>query len=129
MLGKLLGEGSGKTTGVRLLPTEGQQVKVEVSFQGSGKLLEVDITDIGNYLQTVRHGGVLHCEGHVLFTTYDGEIADWTGFGVGKPTGPAPAVHYAVCGSFQTTSEKLAYVNTVATPIEFDVDQDGSYHW
>ena len=39
MLGQQLGEASGKITGVRVLPTEGQQVKVEVSFQGSGKLL------------------------------------------------------------------------------------------
>ena len=36
MLGELLGESSGRITGTRVLPTEGQQVKVEVSFQGSG---------------------------------------------------------------------------------------------
>jgi hypothetical protein len=129
MLGQLLGEASGRTTGIRVLPTEGQQVKVEVSFQGSGKLLGVDISDVGTYWQTVRPGGVLYGEGHVLFTTNDGEIADWTGFGVGKPTGPAPAAHYAVCGSTQTTSGKLGHLNTVAAAIEYDVHQDGSYQW
>ncbi len=129
MLGKLLGEASGKTTGVRVLPTEGQQVKVEVSFQGSGKLLEAEITDIGTYWQTVRPGGVLYGEGHLLMMTKDGEIADWTGFGVGRPTGPSPAAHYGVCGSFQTGSRKLAHLNSVATVIEYDVAEDGSYRW
>jgi len=129
MLGKLLGEASGKTTGVRVLPTEGQQVKVEVSFQGSGKLLAAEITDIGTYWQTVRPGGVLYGEGHLLMMTKDGEIADWTGFGVGRPTGPSPAAHYGVCGSFQTGSQKLAHLNSVATVIEYDVAEDGSYRW
>ncbi|MFQ5875360.1 MAG: hypothetical protein ACE5JL_16390 [Dehalococcoidia bacterium] len=129
MLGELLGEASGKTTGVRVLPTEGQQVKVEVSFQGSGKLLGVDMTDTGTYWQTIRPGGVLYGEGHVLMMTKEGEIADFTGFGVGRPTGPSPAAHYGVCGSFQTTSEKLAHLNTIATVFEYDVAEDGSYHW
>lgn len=129
MLGELLGEASGKTAGVRVLPTEGQQVKVEVSFQGNGKLLGVGITDTGTYWQTVRPGGVFYGEGHVLMMTKDGEIADWTGFGVGRPTGPAPAAHYGVCGSVQTTSQKLSRLNSVATVVEFDVAEDGSYHW
>jgi hypothetical protein len=129
MLGELLGEASGRTTGVRVLPTEGQQVKIEVSFQGSGRLSGVEMTDTGTYWQTIRPGGVLYGEGHVLIMTRAGELADWTGFGVGRPTGPSPAAHYAVCGSFQTASQKLAHLNTIATVIEYDVAEDGSYHW
>ncbi len=130
MLGKLLGEGSGKTTGVRVLAhEEGQEVKVEVSVRGSGKLLGVDTTDLGTYWQTVRPGGVLYGEGHLVAMTQDGEVADFTGIGHGKPTGPSPAAHYGVCGSFQTTSQKLAHLNTVATVMEWDVAEDESYHY
>ena len=129
MLGELIGEASGKITGIRVLPNEGQQVKVEVSFQGSGKLLEAEMTDIGTYWQIVRPGGVLYGEGHVLMMTKDGEIGDWKGVGIGKPTGPSPAAHYACCGSFQTASEKLGRLNSVVIVNEFDVAEDGSYHW
>ena len=129
MLGELLGEGSGKTTAVRVLPTEGQQVKVEVSLQGSGKLLGVETTDTVTYWQTIRPGGMLYGEGHWLVMTRDGDLADWTGFGVGKPTGPAPAAHYGVCGAFQTASGKLAPLTSVATVLEYDVAEDGSYHY
>ena len=129
MLGELLGESTGKITGTRVLPSEGQQIKVEVSFQGSGTLLGEAITDIGTYWQTIRPEGVLYGEGHVLMMTRDAGIADWTGFGVGRPTGPAPAAHYGVCGSFQPASGKLARLASVANAIEYDVEQDGTYHW
>jgi hypothetical protein len=129
MLGELLGESAGKITGTRVLPSEGQQIKVEVSFEGSGTLLGEAITDIGTYWQTIRPVGVLYGEGHVLMMTQDGAIADWSGFGVGRPTGPAPAAHYGACGSFQPASGKLARLASVANAIEYDVEQDGSYHW
>jgi hypothetical protein len=129
MLGEKLGEATGKTTGVRVLPTEGQRIKVEVSFQGSGRLMGTEINDTGTYWQTMREGGSLYGEGHVLMVTKDGGIADWTGFGVGRPTGPAPAAHYAVSGAFQSVPAKLAHLGTIVTAIEFDVDQNGGYRW
>jgi hypothetical protein len=52
---------------------------------------------------------------------------------VGRPTGGFPAGHFAVCGSAQTASEKLARLkarlNSVAIVAEYDVDEDGSYRW
>jgi hypothetical protein len=129
MLGDKLGEASGKITGVRVLPTEGGKIKVEVSFQGSGKLMGVDIGDVGTYWQSIREGGVLHGEGHVLMTTADGGIADWMGFGVGRPTGPPPAAHYAVSGQFISVPTKLAHLGTIVTAIEYDVDANGGYRW
>jgi hypothetical protein len=129
MVGELLGEFSGKISGIRVLPTEGQQVKIEVSFRGSGKLLGMDATDLSTYCQTIRPGGVLYGEGRVLMMTKEGDIADWTGFGIGRPTGASPAAHYAVCGSIQTTAQKLAKLNSVATVIEYDSAEDGSYRY
>jgi hypothetical protein len=129
MLGELLGEAAGKITGTRVLPSEGQQIKLEVSLQGSGTLLGEAITNIGTYWHTITPEGVVYGEGHVLMMTQDDASADWTGFGVGRPTGPAPAAHYGVYGSFLSASGKLAYLASVANASEYEVEQDGSYHW
>jgi hypothetical protein len=103
-LGDQIGEASGTITGTRVIKSMGTQAQIEVSFQGSGTMLGQDITDIGTYWQTLRAGGVLYGEGDVLYITGDGESAHWTGFGVGRPTGPFPAGHFAVCGSTETES-------------------------
>ena len=129
MLGEQLGESSGKVTGARVLSTEGQNSKVEVSFQGCGTLLGTEITDFGTYWQVVRPGGILYGEGKVLMLTADGDMAPWAGFGVGRPTGPVPAASYGVCGAFEGASEKLARLNGVATAVEFEVAADSSYRW
>ncbi len=129
MLGEQLGEASGKITATRVLPSDGPTPNLEISFQGSGKLLGVDINDFGTYTQTVRLGGAYYGEGQVVLITTDGGVANWTGFGVGRPTGHVPAGTFGVCGSIQTASEKLARLNTVATVVEFRVDENGNYSW
>lgn len=128
-LGERLGESSGRITGTRVVSSIEGAVQIEITFQGSGTMLGEEITDVGTYLQTVRPGGVLYGEGDVLFITSEGESAHWTGFGVGRPTGLFPAGHMAVCGSTQTESERLMRLNSVATAVEYDVEQDGSYRW
>jgi hypothetical protein len=129
MLGKQLGEGSSKTTATRVLPSDGPTPKLEISNQGRGKLLGMDTNVFGTYTQTLRSGGVLYGEGQTVAITSDGDIATWTGFGIGRPTGPVPAATFSICGSFQTASEKLAHLNTVATVIEFQVDENGNGTW
>ncbi|MEW6753016.1 MAG: hypothetical protein AB1505_18855 [Candidatus Latescibacterota bacterium] len=111
MLGEMLGQASGKVSGVRVLPTEGQQIKVEVSFQGTGELCGVTITNIGTYWQSTRAGGVLHGEGHVLMMDAEGHVVDW------------------VCGQAHTAPGRFARLGEVATVIEYDVDQDWGYRW
>ena len=128
MLGEKLGESAGKITGVRVLPTEAGQVKLEVSFQGQGTLLGQPITDIGTYRQTMR-GGALHGEGHVVMLTPTGDLADWVGGGVGKPTGPGLSASYGVYGSFQGATGALERLLTIATAIEYEVAEDGAYRW
>jgi hypothetical protein len=84
MLGDRLGESRGQIIGARVLPSEGQQIWMEVSFQGHGTLLGQEINDTGTYRQTVRPGGVLYGEGHVLMMSAAGDIVDWVGGGVGR---------------------------------------------
>jgi len=127
-LGDKIGEVSGRVTGTRVITPSGtQQVRIEVSLQGSGTVLGEDVTEIGTYVQTLRPGGVLYGEGDVLYITGDDETAQWRGFGVGRPSGPFPAGHFAVCGSSETESHALRRLNKIAIVTEFDVDKEGNY--
>lgn len=126
MLGEVLGEEKGKITGSRVLPSEGQGPIVETSTQGSGKVLGVEYTSMDTYCTNLAQGGMLHGEGRGIIMTKDGEMASWTGQGVGKPKGGV-AGSFRGAMYFQTTSQKLARLNTVAALYEFEVEEDGSY--
>jgi hypothetical protein len=53
-LGELLGEGRGKVTTMRVLPDD----KMEVSQQGTGKLIGSEITDVVTYWTVMRPKGL-----------------------------------------------------------------------
>jgi hypothetical protein len=72
MLGEMIGEESGQTTGIRVLPSEGPAPTVEVSFQAGGKLLGAETTDMGTYSSVVRPDGTLHGAGQGVIR---GELA------------------------------------------------------
>ena len=126
MLGEQLGEGRGKRTGRRVLSVDGG-FKVEVAFESKGKLLGVDITEIGTYWSESRPDGSMYGEGQGLMMTQDGEVATWKGGGVGKFV-DGGAVSYRGAIYFSTASQKLARLNGAATVFEFDVDAEGNTH-
>ena len=129
MLGEVIADMSGQLTGTKVLSAEGPVPTMEVTAQGSGTLLGVEATVLGTYSQTTRPGGVLYGEGQVDFTTNDGGMATWKGFGLGTITGAGYAASYAVCGTFQTASSSLARLNSVAVVSEYDVDEAGNWTW
>jgi hypothetical protein len=129
MLGDRLGESSGRFTSIRVLPSEGDHVWLEVSFQGRGTLLGQDITETGTNRQTFRPQGVLHGEGHVLMMSPNGDFADWVGGGVGRQTGAGYQASFGVWGSSSTATGGLSRLTEVADVIEYEVEEDGSYHW
>ncbi|MBI2122890.1 MAG: hypothetical protein HYT96_01875 [Armatimonadetes bacterium] len=128
MLGELLGQGSGKRTGVRVLPPDGQSPKVEVSIQGSGTLLGHNASEFATYWQTFKEEGVMYGEGQDLYMTEQGDVAVFKGFGIGI-SGPGGAIRYTGSGTFQTSSERLARLNSVAAVFEFEVDGEGNYSY
>jgi hypothetical protein len=127
MLGELLGEGTGKAVVVRVL--EGEPVRLEVSGQGSAKLLGAEATQIVTYWQMMRPVGGLYGEGHLVLITKDGHMADGWGFGIGKPTGPGPAAHWGVCARFRAASGGLARLLATAVVLEWDTDDSGGFRW
>ncbi|MFZ3166594.1 MAG: hypothetical protein WA130_03190 [Candidatus Methanoperedens sp.] len=129
MLGEMIGETQGKITVSRVLPFEGEELapKVESSFQDSGKILGVEVTNIGTYWSTVRAGG-LYGEGQGIVMTKDGEMASWTGQGVGKFTGSGSASIWRGSLFYQTSSQKLARLNNIVVVFEYEVDENGNTH-
>ena len=134
MLGEQIGEVTGQITGMRVLPDEGHGAKVEVSFQQSGTLLGVHVNDMGTYVSVTRPDGTLFGDGQGVTMTEDGEMATWRGQGVGRFTGRGGAVSYRGAVYFQTTSERLARLNSMAVVFEYESDESGKttakdYEW
>jgi len=126
MLGEELGVERGQVTNVRVLPAENQAPKTEASFQASGTLLGIDITDMGTYWALVRPDGTLFGDGQGVVMTADGETATWRGQGAGRFTGRGTAVSWRGAIYYQTASERLARLNGLAVVYEYDVDENGN---
>jgi hypothetical protein len=125
MLGEAIGQESGQTTGIRVLPSEGTAPKVEVSFQATGTLLGMEATDMGTYQSVVRPDGTLHGVGQGVAMTKDGGMATWRGEGVGRFTGRGTAASWRGAIYYQTATPSLARLNSVAVIFEFEVDENG----
>jgi hypothetical protein len=124
-LGEILGEVSGKVTSTRVLPDG----KMEVSQQGTGKLLGSEITEVVTFQTATRPNGTAYGEGHQIIMSSDGS-AVWKGSGVGKPTGRSGGWKYAYAGAFQSiSSQKWGRLLDVYIVGEYNVDENGNYHW
>ena len=126
MLGELIGESRGKRTGRKVLSVD-HGVKVEVTFETTGKLLGTDANEIGTYWSVSRPDGSLYGEGQAVVIGAGGITATWKGQGVGK-FGEGGAVSYRGAVYYNTASPKLTRLNTVAAVFEFEVDPAGNTH-
>ena len=124
MMGEQIAESRGKRTGRRALSADAG-FKVEISFEGSGKMLGIEYNDFGTYVAAPRPDGTLFGEGQGVCMTKDGDMATWKGQGVGKFVGGG-AVSYRGAIYFSSASPKLARLNAVATVYEFEVDANGN---
>ena len=123
MLGELIFQGSGKRIVRRVLSTE--PPRVEVTFEGGGKLLGVDAMEIGTYTGTIRADGTIYGEGSGVVMTAAGDSLTWKGAGVGtfKERG---AVSYRGAIFYSTGAAKFTRLNPVAGVFEFDTDEHGT---
>ena len=124
-LGEILGEVNGKVTAMRVLPDG----KMELSQQGTGKLLGSEVREVVTFQIAIRPNGTAYGEGHQIIMSSDGS-AVWKGSGVGKPTGYGGGWKYAYAGAFQSiSSQKWGRLLDVYTVGEYDLDENGNYHW
>src|SRR5262245_3837071 len=82
MLGEQIAELKGKTTGQRVLDADGPTIETAASV--SGNFRGTDVTEILTFVGTPRGTGVMHALGRGIIMTKDGEMAMYTGEGVGR---------------------------------------------
>ena len=100
---------------------------MESSFQATGSIVGVDIKDTGTYCTLVRPDGTLYGEGQGIMITKDGEMATWTGHGVGAMNKDGTA-NYRGAIYLQTMPPKWSRLNKVAILFEYAVDAEGNMH-
>jgi hypothetical protein len=134
MLGEKIGEEKGKIVSRKVVSVDGGQPILEVTIQTTGKLLGADCSSTVTYQAEFKPGGYLtgYGEGVVMFS--NGDIATFTGNGVGKPKGPNGASSWRGCIYYETSSSKLSRLNGLACCFEHEVDDQGnvddkSYEW
>jgi len=126
MLGEMIVELRGKRTGRRVLSVD-NGFKVEVAFESTGKMLGIDVMEVGTYWSESRPDGSLYGEGHGVVIGADGNSATWKGQGVGRFL-EGGAVSYRGAVYYSSASPGLARLNSVAAVFEFDVDAEGNTH-
>ena len=86
MLGQQIGDERGKVTARRVLPSDGQGPKMEVTFEAKGHFVGIESVDVGTYWTVVQSNGLLYGEGEGFITTNQGDVVQWTGSGRGRLT-------------------------------------------
>jgi len=120
MLGELIGEFKGKNTGYRMLPDG----KMEVTAQGTGKILGVDCFLLSTSVGTMADG-VFMGEGNGSITTMEGDMVVMKGIAIGYPSGNGGATRTATIHT--TQSKKLARLNKIVGIHEYETDMQDNW--
>ena len=126
MLGELIYEETGQTTGIRVLSSEGGETEVEISLQTQGTVHGVSEQSLWTYRSKTRADGTILGGGVGFMTTADGDVIHMTGHGAAKSAGPDGSVKYRGAIFFNTTSDKHPALNGAVGVFEYDVAADGS---
>ena len=125
MLGELIGEMEGKISSQRVIDIEGPTM--ETSVLASGSLKGVQVTEILTYVANPTSKGVLHGVGNGLITTEDGDIATYTGEGIGR-VDASGLLKWRGAIFFEASSEgKLDSLNNIVGVFEAQVDAQGNF--
>jgi hypothetical protein len=122
MIGELIGEQSGKLTSRRVL-ADG---KWEVTNEGTGKLLGVDVSVVVTLTNEPRPDGSIYSQGHGMALTKEGDVVQFRASAVGWPS---PGGSAKVRGSFfpWTASQKLGRLNGLIGVVEIEADANQNY--
>ena len=121
MLGELIAEFKGKNSGWRVLPDG----KIEVTAQGTGKLLGKDAFVVSTSVGTMGVNRVFMGEVTSVFNTMEGETVMAKGVAVGFPSGSGGATRAA--SIHMTQSAKLACLNKIVGMHEYETDMQDNW--
>ena len=125
MLGELIGETKGKISNQNVVSVEGPTIETTVS--SSGTLKGVQVNEILTYVASPSSRGILHGIGKGVINTQDGEIATFTGEGIGR-FDASGLLTWRGAIFFHTSSEgKLEFLNNKVGVFEAQVDSQGNF--
>jgi len=122
-------ESKGMITGQRVLEVN-PLPKIETSFVENDSFKGGNITasETGTYSSVLRPDGTLYGEGQGIITTKGGEVATWTGQGIGRfmPDGKV-VFHGSLFFSTPNSSAsgKLAFLTNMVGIFNYEIDQGG----
>ncbi len=126
MLGEKIGEGKGRITSQRVVAVANGVPKLEVSFEEKGRLLGVEIHELGTYCSEPTGPGTVYGEGQGVVMGPDGETASWRGAGVGRIDKQGGASYRGSIFFTAPAQGKLARLNGIAVVFEYDADPSGN---
>ena len=124
MLGDVIFEMTGKKVGWRVLPPDELGPRMEISYQGTGKMLGVETTETGTYTAVARPNGTFFADAQGISIADNGGIISWTGQGIGIPDGKGKVSYRGVI-FFDSTSPTFSQLSTVTGISEYEVNEDG----
>jgi len=125
MLGELIGEMKGKVSSQRVIDVKGPTM--ETSVTASGRFRGVQVTETITYVANTMSKGALHGVGNGIITTEEGDIATYTGEGIGKFE-TSGVLNWRGALFFETSSEaKLGFLNNIVGVFEAQVDAQGNF--
>ena len=126
MLGEMIYEEKGKTTGVRVLSSEGDDVIVEIALQTEGTIRGVAEKSLWTYWSKTRADGTLYGEGKGVMTTENGDVIHLTGSGAARSVGKDGSIQYRGSIYFHKAPERFSRLNGTMGVFEYDVDPKGN---
>jgi hypothetical protein len=120
-----IGELTGKIIGERVIAGECCP-KIESTFKETGKILDVDVADIGTFWSIIKENGGMYGEGQGIIMTENGDVVNWKGYGIGKMKGKG--VEYIASIFYHTSSEKFKRLNNTMGIVKFSIDDEGNTH-
>jgi hypothetical protein len=126
MLGDKLGNATGKVILRRVLPSGSGSARTESSQRGTGTLLGVEYQEMTTYESELRPDGTLFGTGQGIYLGKGGEVATWTGQGVGTFSKDG-GVSFRGALYLYSTSAKWQRLNAVASVFEYEVDAGDNY--
>jgi hypothetical protein len=127
MLGELIGENEGKVSSQRVIDVKGPTM--ETSVTANGRLRSVQVTETLTYVANTSSKGVLHGVGNGIITTQDGDLATYTGEGIGRYDASG-VLNWRGAIFFEASSEgegKLGFLNNLVGVFEAQVDAEGNF--
>jgi hypothetical protein len=125
MLGELIGETKGKISNRNVVSVEGPTIETTVA--SSGTLKGVQVNEILTYVASPSSKGILHGIGKGVINTQDGEIATFTGEGIGR-FDASGLLTWRGAIFFHTSSDgKLEFLNNKVGVFEAQVDSQGNF--